>query len=165
MSAVHSGKFGSGEGGTADAYRARHVRRHCRGFLALWALYRTDPSDLASRGTSHIRRIDCNLQRASVNIPRERWPELFRHIAALRPANSIGWMGERWTHMGSIVLEYPDQDVYRLNFATRPSLGGRRIVSLSRKAPFGGWWNYSHYDGDQLFEWLHEQLGTPIALQ
>ena len=121
--------------------------------LAMWAVNYAEPADFAQRDIRELRRVECNVKGKVVSIPADRWPELIHRLAALRSAPGIGWAGERWTYSGHLELEWEGDGLYSLSFATRPSLGGRQVMELSKKGRFG-WDRYWFYEADDLLRWL-----------
>ena len=123
--------------------------------VAVWLANAVSPSDLAELDIQELRAVRCKIEGQFVEIPRGRWSEVVTRIASVHSTMRIGWRGESWTYVGRLELDWGTEGVYLLTFGTRPSLGGHIVVQLSRRG-LGGWWNYWHYEGADLFRWLEE---------
>jgi hypothetical protein len=121
--------------------------------LALWLVYFSEPADLVDWPLTQLRSVTVTVDHETRPLPPELWEDVLGQMAMLEIARDIGWRGERWSYLARLEFDWGERGRFVLSIATRPSLGNR-VVGHFRRAQFGGWWHYRHYEAGSLLRWL-----------
>jgi hypothetical protein len=88
-------------------------------------------------------------------VPVAAWEIISEAFLASEEVSFIGWRGEHWETFWDLDIQVRNSPVIRLKVETRPSLKGRKIVSLQRLSGSTTHY-YGYYDGARLSDVLKE---------
>ena len=88
-------------------------------------------------------------------VPVTAWEIISEAFLASEEVSFIGWSGEHWETFWDLDIQVRNSPVIRLKVETRPSLEGRKIVSLQRLSGSVTHY-YGYYDGARLSDVLKE---------
>lgn len=111
--------------------------------------------EIASLQPSDVVSISIVKGEQVIEVPVAAWEIISEAFLTSEEVSFIGWSGEHWETFWDLDIQVRNLPVIRLEVKTRPSLEGRKIVSLQRLSGSNTHY-YGYYDGARLSDVLKE---------